>query len=53
MFYAGFGLLAAEDVVYYSWVIRSMRTLLHPGDEVSLSRLELTLRALDGRKIDY
>ena len=27
-FYAGFGLLAAEDEVHYSWAIRSMRTLL-------------------------
>ena len=27
-FYIGFGLLAAEDEVHYSWVIRSMRTLL-------------------------
>ena len=27
-FYAGFGLLAAEDEVRYSWAIRSMRTLL-------------------------
>ena len=27
-FYAGFGLLAAEDEVHYSWAIRSMRALL-------------------------
>ena len=27
-FYIGFGLLAAEDEVHYSWEIRSMRTLL-------------------------
>ena len=39
IFYIGFGLLAAEDEVHYSWAIRSMRTLF--GEKVVAASVQL------------